>query len=752
MRQLRLLSAVTALSLAIAACGGRKEPETLLGYVPADTPYVFANIDPVPKAYIDAMADKMAPIASLYEDMIKDALAKLAKEPADDPAIPVVKAILEELQGKISLAGMESIGLSSQAHIAMYGVGLVPVVRAELKDPAAFQAFIGRVEKRAGQPLLAFKVGDQSYWRIGKEGEEMAGLMAIAEGDLVLSLMPAKPSNELLERLLGVTLPEESLADEHKLQDLNKQYGFTPNGSGYIDMVRVMQSLVEEKTGIEKEFVAAIGSKDELPTPECKAELLGIAANMPRFAFGYTKLDEQQVDMLALLELKPELAKPLAAIPAPVPGLGAPTDSVFDFGFSLDVQKMVDFANAQAAAVAATPYKCADLADLNTGFAELRTSMANPGLMMAAPALKGARAVVTRFEMPAGGAIKGSFKGNLTVGDFASVDKLNAADFLKWKSLYFGGMDIRLSPMAVSIDDIALTDFYTRLILDAKGGLNIREITAQRAAQQKAAEDAAKTNGQAAAQPAPGVAVAKVAPPAEPPMPLSIKRITLQGGNIAYSDRFIKPNYDANLTGMGGRFVGLSSDPNTVAELDLRGKVDNAAPVEVVGKLNPFRQDRALDIKASVKDFELSSVSTYAAKYVGYGIEKGKLSAALNYKIEDRKLTATNQVFLDQLTFGDRVESPSALKLPVLLAVSRAIGETMIVVMAAGLSARLTANPLEAVTTVTVQIVTLLVGDQEFDSPKTLAAFALGLALFVVTLILNIVALRIVKKYREQYE
>jgi phosphate transport system permease protein len=88
----------------------------------------------------------------------------------------------------------------------------------------------------------------------------------------------------------------------------------------------------------------------------------------------------------------------------------------------------------------------------------------------------------------------------------------------------------------------------------------------------------------------------------------------------------------------------------------------------------------------------------------------------------------------------------------VLLAVSRAIGETMIVVMAAGLTANLTANPLEAVTTVTVQIVTLLVGDQEFDSPKTLAAFALGLALFVVTLILNIVALRIVKKYREQYE
>jgi phosphate transport system permease protein len=87
-----------------------------------------------------------------------------------------------------------------------------------------------------------------------------------------------------------------------------------------------------------------------------------------------------------------------------------------------------------------------------------------------------------------------------------------------------------------------------------------------------------------------------------------------------------------------------------------------------------------------------------------------------------------------------------------LLAVSRAIGETMIVVMAAGLAANLTINPLETVTTVTVQIVTLLVGDQEFDSAKTLSAFALGLVLFVVTLALNVIALKVVRRYREQYE
>jgi phosphate transport system permease protein len=88
----------------------------------------------------------------------------------------------------------------------------------------------------------------------------------------------------------------------------------------------------------------------------------------------------------------------------------------------------------------------------------------------------------------------------------------------------------------------------------------------------------------------------------------------------------------------------------------------------------------------------------------------------------------------------------------VLLAISRAIGETMIVVMAAGLGANLTANPLAAVTTITTQIVTLLVGDQEFDNPKTLAAFALGLVLFLATLTLNVIALHVVRRYREQYE
>ena len=155
---------------------------------------------------------------------------------------------------------------------------------------------------------------------------------------------------------------------------------------------------------------------------------------------------------------------------------------------------------------------------------------------------------------------------------------------------------------------------------------------------------------------------------------------------------------------------------------------------------------------------EVASESALAA-----GIVMGIMIIPLVSSLADDAINAVPNAMRDgALGLGStRSETMTKVILPaalpgivggILLAVSRAIGETMIVVMAAGLAANLTANPFEAVTTVTVQIVTLLVGDQEFDSAKTLAAFALGLMLFVVTLILNVIGLGVVRKYREQYD
>ncbi len=173
----------------------------------------------------------------------------------------------------------------------------------------------------------------------------------------------------------------------------------------------------------------------------------------------------------------------------------------------------------------------------------------------------------------------------------------------------------------------------------------------------------------------------------------------------------------------------------------------------------------ALTVAPAVRDFAVSLGMTDASSEsaLAAGLVMGIMIIPFVSSMADDALTAVPQAMRDgSLAMGAtrsetvrRVLVPAAL--PgivggVLLAISRAIGETMIVVMAAGLAANLEINPFKSVTTVTTQIVALLTGDQEFDSPKTLSAFALGLVLFVITLILNIYALSVVKKYREAYE
>ncbi len=279
------------------------------------------------------------------------------------------------------------------------------------------------------------------------------------------------------------------------------------------------------------------------------------------------------------------------------------------------------------------------------------------------------------------GKLLANFRGDVGVANFASVDKLNSADFLRWRTLRAAGINARLEPFSLAINRVALDDFYTRLILDEEGRLNLREIRgdageAKRSAAApatqpvEAAGEAAFGGTPAATGEAEGARSVELPPPSAPPPPVRIDRIALKRGNIAFSDRFIRPNYDVNLTDMAGELVGLSTDQDTIAKLDLTGKVDKAAPVEVRGEFNPFRRDAHLDIVATVKDFELPGLSSYSGKYVGYGIARGKLSAELNYKIVDRRLTATNQIFLDQLDFGAKVDSPDAVNLPVQLAVS----------------------------------------------------------------------------------
>jgi hypothetical protein len=262
-----------------------------------------------------------------------------------------------------------------------------------------------------------------------------------------------------------------------------------------------------------------------------------------------------------------------------------------------------------------------------------------------------------------------TFTGDATVSDLATIDKAASEDFLKWNSLAVNGIKAGNKPLRVEIDKIALTDFYSRLIVNADGTLNVQGIMVRGSKESQSPEmpqaDSAKP--QSAEDPPHS---AEDSQSADEPTSVTINTVTMQGGNISFSDHFIKPNYSARLAEVGGRISGLSSEETRHADVDLRGKLEGGSPLQIVGTINPLGRDLFVDIRVDFKDIELSPMTPYAAKYAGYGIEKGKLSLSLKYLIEKRMLNAQNKIVLDQFTFGDKVDSPTATKLPVRFAVS----------------------------------------------------------------------------------
>jgi hypothetical protein len=267
----------------------------------------------------------------------------------------------------------------------------------------------------------------------------------------------------------------------------------------------------------------------------------------------------------------------------------------------------------------------------------------------------GSKGILT-VDTAGDGAPKVNYEGGVQVTDFASVEKDGSQDLLKWKSLDLGGIQFALQPMQLRISEIGLAEFYARLILGADGKFNLQNLRAQEAGK----NDAVKTEPAQPAEPA--------ATTASDEKQISIGKINLQAGNVNFSDFFVKPNYSANLTGVEGSISELK--PETPGDLAIQAKLDDAAPVDILGKINPLSKELYMDIAANAREIELNPMTPYSIKYVGYGIEKGELSFKVKYKVENRKLDAQNQIILDQLTFGEKVESPTATKLPVLLAVS----------------------------------------------------------------------------------
>jgi hypothetical protein len=266
----------------------------------------------------------------------------------------------------------------------------------------------------------------------------------------------------------------------------------------------------------------------------------------------------------------------------------------------------------------------------------------------------------------------GTFGGSLTVNDFYSVDGDQGDDLLKWESLHLEKVSGTLAPFSLKLTEVALTSFYARVVVNKDGTLNLQNVLRKNstAASQPAAGQT--VNGSAAGSVPTPTAATEATAAAAPPSKhaITIDAITMQNGTLSFADLHLKPEYATTMLNLGGRITGLSSEESTRAVVDLRGNLENHSPMSITGAINPLRDDLFVDLKINFSDIELAPVTPYSGTYLGYVIDKGKLSLDLKYHIENKKLEASNTIFMDQFTFGDKVESDKATSLPVGLAVA----------------------------------------------------------------------------------
>ncbi len=268
--------------------------------------------------------------------------------------------------------------------------------------------------------------------------------------------------------------------------------------------------------------------------------------------------------------------------------------------------------------------------------------------------------------------------GDLALEDVRAHTLSPSEELLAWKSLNLRGLQMATAPGQVfrlSVAETVLSDYFARLIISEAGRINLQGLVKDGAAPSVASGTPAATVSASASPTAPLAASPTVA--AGPPPDIRFGPVSLVNGRVFFSDRFIKPNYSANLSELSG---GLSAFSNAstpeggtpqLADLALRGRAEGTASLEIVGRLNPLATPLALDIQGKVRDLELPPLSPYTVKYAGHGVERGKLSVDVAYRIAPNgQLQASNQIILNQLAFGERVEGSDAPNLPVRLAVA----------------------------------------------------------------------------------
>lgn len=305
---------------------------------------------------------------------------------------------------------------------------------------------------------------------------------------------------------------------------------------------------------------------------------------------------------------------------------------------------------------------------------QLPLALANPYVQSALPLHieKGAVTLTGDVTLADGGI---TFAGQTHLDDFALLDDGSREPVAGWSSLAIEGVQASSQPLQADIATITWRDLSAHAVIEKDGKLNLASFGGAQTKANAPAESPAPAGETPDASPpasespvAPPVAV----PPSEkkPLPPISVGKITFEQARFTFRDHSVQPAAESALSKLSGTIEGLSSTQLGRGDLQLKGVVNETAPVEITGKLNPLGTPPSADVKLDFKGIELSPLAPYVAKYAGYALERGALTLAVEFKLNNRTIDSSDVITLDQFSLGEKNESPDALKVPITLAIA----------------------------------------------------------------------------------
>ena len=372
-----LASVMLCATNAYAASGNSVD---LLSYIPADTPYVFVSTEPLPSKVADKLEPTIDEILQVYQRILRhlmaEQLVKMAGEENSAEEAEQFRGVMEEVLGLVSLEGIRGAGIERASAFALYGNSLLPVLRFELSDDDLFDAAIERIEKKAGEDLLIGVANGESYKYT--DTEQVRLIIATVDDQAIITAVPVQFSEPQIAEALGLKKPRASLKSSKALKSMAKEYGFSDYMTGFINNQRIAEIFTGKATEKDKQLLAAFSEQPPELSETCSAEIMEMVGIAPRMVFGYSDINIRELKSSFIVELRKDIAKSLATIPAPVPGLGTDPGGLMSIGFGLNPLALRSFYEAQLDAMEADPYECESFADLQAGVAKGREALNQP--------------------------------------------------------------------------------------------------------------------------------------------------------------------------------------------------------------------------------------------------------------------------------------------------------------------------------------------------------------------------------------